>query len=44
MQIENLSTEEYTYFLAHGEVEEYKDESDAELMRLLTEFDEVTNL
>ena len=44
MQIDNLSTEEYSYFLAHGEVEQFMSEDDAELMRLLTEFDEVTNL
>ena len=43
MQIENLSTEEYNYFLAHGELDPAYD-PDAELKLMLTEFEEVTNL
>ena len=40
--IENLSTEEYSYFLGHGELE--PSQEDAELDKVLTEFITLTNL
>ena len=40
--IENLSTEEYSYFLGHGELEPTQEDSD--FNKMLTEFITLTNL